>query len=222
MINTHYNDCYFSDSNGYHESKHVFINGNFTDSVCPQELNIGETGFGSGLNLLVLEDFFSYADRQPAKLFFTTVEKYPLKPDEVIALLKNLDGVSEKSMKRHLSLYNELYSDLKSGWNHVERNRDWGKLVLNVFIGDIMDSFVEYPVKNNMWFLDGHSPDKNPEMWSENTFMKVAENSLAGATFATFTAAGIVKRGLRDAGFFVKRIKGYGRKRHMICGYLEK
>ena len=92
--------------------------------------------------------------------------------------------------------------------------------MLNLFYGDVMDSFEKYPVKNSCWFLDGHSPDKNPEMWSEELFCNVKNSSLPGATFATFTAAGVVKRALRGAGFFVKRTKGFGKKRHMIIGHL--
>ena len=32
---------------------------------------------------------------------------------------------------------------------------------------------------------------------------------------ATYTAAGFVRRGLEEAGFTVKRVPGFGRKRHM-------
>ena len=40
-------------------------------------------------------------------------------------------------------------------------------------------------------------------------------------TFATFTAAGIVRRGLQQAGFAVIRRKGFGPKREMLCGPLR-
>ena len=33
------------------------------------------------------------------------------------------------------------------------------------------------------------------------------------ATFATFTVAGFVKRGLQQAGFTLKKVKGFGQKR---------
>ena len=39
--------------------------------------------------------------------------------------------------------------------------------------------------------------------------------------FATYTAAGAVRRALAQAGFQVTRLPGYGRKRHMSAGRLE-
>jgi tRNA 5-methylaminomethyl-2-thiouridine biosynthesis bifunctional protein len=72
--------------------------------------------------------------------------------------------------------------------------------------------------KVDCWFLDGFKPSSNPEMWSEIVFQNMARLSKPGATFATFTAAGFVKRGLVAAGFDVKKIQGYGRKRDMLTG----
>ena len=48
----------------------------------------------------------------------------------------------------------------------------------------------------------------------------VARHTAPQGTFATYTAAGHVRRALCDAGFSVRRVKGYGRKRHMSVGNL--
>jgi len=42
-----------------------------------------------------------------------------------------------------------------------------------------------------------------------------------GCTCATFTAAGFVRRGLIQAGFDMKKVKGFGIKREMIAGQLK-
>jgi tRNA 5-methylaminomethyl-2-thiouridine biosynthesis bifunctional protein len=55
-------------------------------------------------------------------------------------------------------------------------------------------------------------------MWSETLFTNMARLSKTGSHFATFTAAGFVKRGLRDAGFEVQKIRGFGTKRDMLIG----
>ncbi len=70
------------------------------------------------------------------------------------------------------------------------------------------------------WYLDGFAPVKNPEMWAENIFPQVAARTKPGGTVATFSATGDVKRGLRGAGFTVKRIKGFGTKWHMTMASL--
>ncbi|MBN2617124.1 MAG: tRNA (5-methylaminomethyl-2-thiouridine)(34)-methyltransferase MnmD, partial [Spirochaetales bacterium] len=217
LINPHFNDCYFSNENGYLESRYVFIEGNEIELRDLNNICIGETGFGTGLNLLVLEDVLREKKSQ-LHITFTTIEKYPLAPEAVRNSINLLEQVSEKSLKYHMVLYNFIYENLIDGWNSHTIKREWGILNFNLFIGDVMDAFTTYPVKNMVWFLDGHSPDKNPEMWTVELFKKIGENSAQNTSFSTFTAAGIVKQGLRKAGFFVKRHKGFGSKRHMIKG----
>ncbi|QEN05054.1 hypothetical protein EW093_10150 [Thiospirochaeta perfilievii] len=219
LINEYFDDCYFSDESGYLESEYVFINGNNLESRLNEELSIGETGFGTGLNLLVLEEFLEGKLVADKTVKFTTVEKYIIEVDVVKKALSSLANISEESLSRHLNLYEEICANKKNGWNSISVDRSWGRLEFNLFYGDIMDCFENYPIKNNCWFFDGHSPDKNPEMWSVELFKNVSKQTKKGGTFATFTAAGVVKRALRDAGFTVKRKKGFGRKRHMITGF---
>ena len=71
------------------------------------------------------------------------------------------------------------------------------------------------------WFLDGFSPAKNPELWAPDLMAEVARHTAPGGTFATYTAAGHVRRALADAGFTVSRQPGFGRKRHMTTGMLQ-
>lgn len=49
---------------------------------------------------------------------------------------------------------------------------------------------------------------------------EVARHTAPGGTFATYTAAGHVRRALAEAGFAVSRAPGFGRKRHMSTGIL--
>ena len=55
-------------------------------------------------------------------------------------------------------------------------------------------------------------------MWTDSLFKKIAESCKNGATIATFTAAGFVRRGLIAAGFTINKRKGYGKKREMLVG----
>jgi tRNA U34 5-methylaminomethyl-2-thiouridine-forming methyltransferase MnmC len=48
----------------------------------------------------------------------------------------------------------------------------------------------------------------------------VARHTAKGGTFATYTAAGHVRRALQAAGFVVTRQPGFARKRHMTTGQL--
>jgi tRNA 5-methylaminomethyl-2-thiouridine biosynthesis bifunctional protein len=55
-------------------------------------------------------------------------------------------------------------------------------------------------------------------MWSQHLFNAMARLARPGATLATFTSAGFVRRGLQEAGFTMQKTKGFGRKREMLVG----
>ena len=93
-------------------------------------------------------------------------------------------------------------------------------ITLKVILGDARQTLPSWKGKADAWFLDGFSPAKNPELWTPELMQAVAEHTAATGTAATYTAAGFVRRGLRDAGFHVERIAGYGRKRHMTIAKL--
>ena len=57
-------------------------------------------------------------------------------------------------------------------------------------------------------------------MWSPHLFSAMARLARPGATLATFTSAGFVRRGLQ-AGFTMRKTKGFGRKRDMLVGVME-
>jgi tRNA U34 5-methylaminomethyl-2-thiouridine-forming methyltransferase MnmC len=71
------------------------------------------------------------------------------------------------------------------------------------------------------WFLDGFSPAKNPGLWTDALMAQVAAHTGKSGTFATYTAAGFVRRALAAAGFAVERRPGFGHKRHMTAGILS-
>nr|VXZ82064.1 tRNA 5-methylaminomethyl-2-thiouridine biosynthesis bifunctional protein MnmC [Klebsiella pneumoniae] len=55
-------------------------------------------------------------------------------------------------------------------------------------------------------------------MWTQDLFSAMARLARPGGTLATFTSAGFVRRGLQEAGFTMRKSKGFGRKREMLTG----
>jgi len=55
-------------------------------------------------------------------------------------------------------------------------------------------------------------------MWTPDLFENMALNSVNSTSFATFTAAGHVRRGLQNCGFNCAKRPGFGRKREMLVG----
>ena len=90
--------------------------------------------------------------------------------------------------------------------------------IYRVNFSELLDNLVPHI---DCWFLDGFAPSKNPDMWTDQLFHRMAELGTSETTFATFTAASGVRRGLTAAGFEVIRSKGFGHKRHMLHGQLS-
>lgn len=98
-------------------------------------------------------------------------------------------------------------------------------MTLDLWFGDINELTDQLDATLNQTvdarFLDGFAPAKNPDMWTPNLFNAMARLARPGATLATFTSAGFVRRGLQEAGFTMQKRKGFGRKREMLCGVME-
>ena len=88
-----------------------------------------------------------------------------------------------------------------------------------VIIGPAGETLPEWEGAADAWFLDGFAPARNPDLWSPKLMSGVARHTAPGGTFATYSAAGHVRRALTEAGFTVERRPGYGRKRHMSAGW---
>ncbi len=220
-LNPHYEDLYFSEQNGQEESRYIFIEGNeLPDRIRDRSsFHIGETGFGTGLNFLTLLSALGGQKKENLRLRYTSLEKFPLSPKRLTELTSSFAAVLQPCYALFLEYWNTLYPELESGWNRRLWHFPSGEVDFQLFVGDAADwSKEEGRPDVDAWFLDGHSPDKNPGIWSEEVMAAVYRNTALGGTFASFTAAGVVKRALRSAGFFVRRKRGFAKKRHMIVG----
>lgn len=199
-VSTRFDDPYFSLENGLAETRHVFLTGNGLPARFGDGFHIAELGFGTGLNLLAALDLWRQSG-QSGRLFFTTFEAYPLTPDQMIRAQQAFPELAP------------LAQELAPQWGqHAFELPD---LSFQMIEGDARDTLPAWPGAVDAWFLDGFSPAKNPELWSADLMAQVARHMAPGATAATYTAAGHVRRGLAAAGLEVMRVSGYGRKRHM-------
>lgn len=211
---TVFNDVYFS-GDGPAETTHVFIDGNNLDArfetTC--HFHIGELGFGTGLNFLVAWDRWRKAAKRPeARLHFFSTEAFPLSPDDMErAHLAWPDlGPLGGQLRRRLP-------PPHPGLHQLQLQDD---ITLTLFYGDALSGLSTIRASIDAWFLDGFSPAQNPAMWSTEIMTALAGLSAPGASFATFTVAGGVRRALEAAGFSWQKRPGFGRKREMLAGKL--
>jgi tRNA U34 5-methylaminomethyl-2-thiouridine-forming methyltransferase MnmC len=203
-VSTQFDDPYFSLADGLAESRHVFLAGNNLPARFAPGFHIAELGFGTGLNLMaaLLE---WRASGTPGPLHFTSFEAYPL---DAPTMARALDAFPQARAAA---------DPILAQWANGPRIR-MPDLHADIIIGDARDTLPTWQANANAWFLDGFSPAKNPELWSAALMAEVAAHTAPDGTFATYTAAGHVRRALSDAGFTVERRPGHARKRHMTAG----
>ena len=211
-----FDDVYFQPNDPVAESSFVFLRHNFLPqrmAVSPRFV-VGELGFGSGLNALLTLDLWFRVGPQGSTMGYYAVEKYPLTLSQIKQITQPWEDLFPKASGLLMASYEEAC--LKT----VHCSLPEGKtLVFHVFVDDAALALLSWPAKTDAWFLDGFAPAKNPEMWDHRVLSGIAENTRGGGTFATFTAASAVRRGLRDVGFHVFKTKGYGQKKEMSWGY---
>jgi tRNA U34 5-methylaminomethyl-2-thiouridine-forming methyltransferase MnmC len=87
-----------------------------------------------------------------------------------------------------------------------------------VVCGVAFEEIARFSGMFDAWYLDGFAPRRNPDMWSQELMRLVCDKTVDGGTFATYAAAGFVRRNLAAAGFTIERRPGFAAKREMLCG----
>nr|WP_194249378.1 bifunctional tRNA (5-methylaminomethyl-2-thiouridine)(34)-methyltransferase MnmD/FAD-dependent 5-carboxymethylaminomethyl-2-thiouridine(34) oxidoreductase MnmC [Halomonas salicampi] len=213
-----FDDVYFSREDGRAETEHVFIHANrlperFANWHKARAFVVGETGFGTGLNMLCAWACFERHAPAAARLHLISTEKYPL-PRQ--ALSKALSAWP--TLEDYAQPLCTQWPDAVSGIHRLHLSE---RVTLDLHFGDTAERLSLLDGQIDAWFLDGFAPSKNSEMWQPSLFHAMAARSRPGATFATFTCAGVVKRGLKAAGFRWQKVPGFGRKREMLAGHID-
>lgn len=216
-VSKQFGDVYFSKDNGLLETRHVFLNGNDL-STRLAKLNdfeyfcVGETGFGTGLNILALWQLWQQLrPDNHSHLHAISVEKFPLSKDDLIRALNAWPEL--KPLADQLLLQ---YPMPIAGCHRLSFPDE--RFSLDLWLGDAHDVFpvMEKTVAVNAWFLDGFAPSCNPDMWEENVLNNIVRLSDFGSTFASFSVAGVLKRGLKNHAISISRPRGFGHKREML------
>ena len=221
-VSDKFDDVYFSNQDGLAETHYVFLEGNqlWERWVNYQEAHfvIAETGFGTGLNFFAVTTLFGefrqkYPNSPLKRLYFISFEKYPLALDAL--------------QQAHLAYpqFSHLAQHLQQHWlNPIQGcyRFHFDETTLDLWFGDVAENLPQLGDymndKIDAWFLDGFAPSKNPDMWNEQLYQQMFRFTKPQGTFATFTAASAVRKGLENAGFNITKRKGFGKKRECLSG----
>lgn len=190
-------ELYHSDRGAIGESLHVFIDAGFCYVAAGEHSKIAvfEVGFGSGLNAWLTLD---RAAKMGIEVDYHCVELYPID----IETASQLNFTKDKAfMDLHHATWNEM-TVISSGFSITKHLCDWQTF--------------EFQSEFDLLYYDAFAPEIQPELWSQQCFDKVYNAMRAGGVITTYTAKGVVKRALREAGFTVQRLTGALGKRHML------
>ena len=206
-----YGDVYFSAEDGLSETRAVFLAGGGLPEAWSgrSRFTVAELGFGTGLNIAALLDLWTRERPAGGHLHIFSIEGHPISRDDAVRALgrwSELDAVT---------------APLLAAW--PRRARGFHRIDLpgmgvtfDLAVMEAAEALAAWSGRADLWFLDGFAPSANPAMWRQEVLDLVAARSAPGARVATFTVAGVVRRGLASAGFEVEKRPGFGRKRERL------
>ena len=207
-----FGDHYYCRTDGRLECGHVFLAGNRLPERwrAAGTFTIGELGFGTGLNFSETWRRWKELPAAGKRLHFISFERFPLRAADIDRALCHWPEIDAERQS------------LVARWPRTPEGRvdiDFSETVrLSVVIGPALEGLAASPETFDAWYLDGFAPSRNPDMWSEELMRLVFARTVSGGTFATYAAAGFVRRNLTAAGFGVERLPGFAGKREMLRG----
>jgi tRNA 5-methylaminomethyl-2-thiouridine biosynthesis bifunctional protein len=211
-------------SRGFHgmdrgllQARHVFLQGCGLWSPAAEpaawqqqaQWHVLETGFGLGLNFLATWHAWQQDPQRPQRLFFSAIEAWP---------------VSAADIERSAQAWPEmqpLASKLAQAWRGLMPGLhrlvfEGGHVQLSLYIGPVDKMLREIDVAADSIYLDGFSPDVNPQMWDLHTLKAVARLCRPGARVASWCVKRSVREDLAQCGFAVERADGLPPKSHRL------
>ncbi|MDR1678242.1 MAG: tRNA (5-methylaminomethyl-2-thiouridine)(34)-methyltransferase MnmD [Prevotellaceae bacterium] len=199
LYNASTDENYHSIHGAVAESRFVFLQAGL-ERCTKTEIRVLEIGFGTGLNAF-LTALAAAANNQ--LVHYTSIEKFPL-PENVWLQLN----------------YAEMYGNDTSLFKRIHEI-EWET---DVFLSStfslqkIQGDFCNIALEGNfdVIYFDAFSPERQPELWTDDIFRKLFRHSAWGGILTTYCAKGSVRRAMQAAGFTVERLPGPKGKREML------
>lgn len=223
LVNEQFDDRYFDVVNALDEAQQIYFrNNNLIERITmggesKTPFIIGETGFGAGRVVLSLMEFMEKSGLKNVSIEYNSVELYPLSPERMLDILNGFKDRVGEGIHTLVEAYRSIDISV-SGWHSMKIQQSFGTLDINLWIGEALEMVNALEKPCDVWFLDGHSPKKNPSIWRPELLVEIGKKTKMGGTCATFTVAGAVKSALISAGFTLKKLPGCGGKNEVLYG----
>jgi tRNA 5-methylaminomethyl-2-thiouridine biosynthesis bifunctional protein len=216
LYSSRFDDVYASAHGALEQARHVFLAGNELPERWRQQKNftVVETGFGAGRNFLATWQAFRKSAPADGRLHFVSVEKHPFRREDLARIYARHPELAALTQQLYLQ-----WPVLLPGFHRL--HFEFGRVNLTLLFGDAVQMLAQLQASAHAFMLDGFAPARNDTMWSDALFQEVARLAAPGATFATYTVAAKVRRGLSTVGFAVQKRAGFASKHEMLAGTFE-
>ena len=173
-----------------------------------------ETGFGLGLGFLACWQAWLKDPQRPQRLFFSSIEAWPVSAQDIVRGVQawpELQPLAQQLASSWLGLLPGVHRLVFEG----------GRVQLTLCIGPVQKMLREVDVAADSVFLDGFSPDLNPDMWSLPTLKAMARLCRSGTRVASWCVKRSVRDDLTQCGFEVTRAEGLPPKSHRLTGVFQ-
>ena len=203
-----FGDRHHSENGGLDQAHQVFLHGCGLPAAWAGQAQwrILETGFGFGLNFLVTWAAWRTDAQRPRLLHFISTEAWPVSAADLLRAASAHPELAPLAQELH-----DQFWGLLPGVHRL--TFDAGRVMLTLCIGDAQTVLRQQEWTVDSVYLDGFSPQRNPELWNLHTLKAVARCCRRGTRLATWTIARAVRDALTQCGFHVENVPGVPPKR---------
>lgn len=196
-----WDEQYHSKHGAVQEAYHVFIEHGLR-LFQNGPIHLLEIGFGTGLNALIT---LMEAPKQYLGVDYVAVEAFPVSMEEVEAL----DYCKQLKAGDHQDDFQKMHS---SPWEQTVT------LTPNFSLLKQKRDFREISQQNqfDLIYFDAFGARVQPELWTEDIFLKMYQALKTNGVLVTYAAKGSVRRAMQAVGFTVERLPGPPGKREML------
>ena len=192
-----FNQTYHSIFGAKTESERVYLELGFGEACKKfEKIKILEIGFGTGLNAFLSK---IHAEKHKIPTKYLGLEAFPL------------------IEKHYMGLDRELQSFHLVSW---QKEHEFSKF-FNFKKIKIKTEDFETDESYNLIYFDAFAPETQPELWSEQIFLKMQKLLVPGGILTTYCCKVIVQKNLKHAGFKIEKHKGPPHKREVVRAIKE-